>query len=101
MKKTDNNSISNHILRDRTLDWTDDDVTDLMEGMLKSALLDIADGRKSKVMKDEAIEWLIRDDYSSAFSACNCCKALGYDIDLLRTEVNKHTNGALNHDVQT
>ncbi|WP_318444890.1 hypothetical protein [Photobacterium leiognathi] len=100
MKKTDNNSTSNHILQDLTL-WSDDDVTDLMDGMLKSALLDIADGRKSQVMKDEAIEWLMRDDYSSAFSACNCCKALGYDIDLLRTEVNKHTDGALNHDVQT
>ena len=100
MKKTNNNSISHQDLQDLTL-WSDDDVTDLMEGMLKSALLDIADGRKSQVMKDEAIQWLMRDDYDSAFSACNCCKALGYDIDLLRMEVNKHTNGALNHDVQT
>lgn len=101
MNKTNNNSTTSHVLHDFSHDWTDDDVTELMSGMLKSALEDIADGRKSKTMKDEAIEWLMRDDYSSAFSACNCCKSLGYDIDLLRMEVNKHTNGALNHDVQT
>lgn len=101
MNKTNNNSTTIHFLHDFSSDWTDDDVTELMSGMLKSALEDIADGRKSKAMKDEAIEWLMRDDYTYAFSACNCCKKLGYDIDILRIEVNKHTNGALNHDVQT
>lgn len=75
--------------------WQFDEIYELQFGMIKSAIEDIRDGRKSKLMQKEAREWLVSDDLSSPFSFSNCCQTCGLDETVLRNMVNKLTQGAL------
>ncbi len=77
-------------------EWSAEDINELQMGMIKSAIEDLRDGRKSKKMQLEAKEWLLSNDLTSPFSFINCCSALGLDADNLRILVNKMTQGGLN-----
>lgn len=86
LQSTEDNSLSN---------WTNKDITELMLGMIVNALEEIRDGRKSKSMQQEAIEWFLSDDYHSPFSFVNCCSVIGLDAQRLRFYMNILTNGDL------
>lgn len=76
-------------------EWTTEDITELQMGMIKSAIEDLRDGRKSKKMQQEAKEWLISDDSTSPFSFNNCCSVLGLDAEKLKMLINRMTQGGL------
>lgn len=76
-------------------EWTDEDITELQHGMIKSAIEDIRDGRKSKKMQQEARKWMLCTDLDYPFSFVNCCSALGFDETVLRNLVNRLTQGGL------
>ena len=76
-------------------DWTTDDISELQYGMIKSAIDDVRDGRKSKKMQQEARDWLLSEDSALPLSFSNCCLALGLDADVLLDLVNKLTQGGL------
>lgn len=64
--------------------WNYSDVHQLKLSMLKQALEEIADRRRSIKMRDEAREWLFDENPDNPFSARKCAIAGGYDIDRLR-----------------
>ncbi len=72
--------------------WTDEDIEELQYGMIKSAINDVRDGRKSKLMQREAKKWLWDDDYHHPLSFCNCCLSLGLDVELLRSMLSRLLN---------
>jgi len=76
-------------------DWTYDDITELQYGMIKSAINDVRDGRKSKKMQQEAKTWLLSEDDEQPFTFSNCCLALGLDADVLLDLVDTLTQGGL------
>lgn len=78
--------------------WTDVDIEELQYGMIKSAINDVRDGRKSKLMQREAKKWLMDDDYDHPLSFCNCCLSLGLDEERLRLMLNRLLNGGFHNE---
>lgn len=76
-------------------EWTSTDVNELQRGMITSAINDVRDGRKSKKMQQEAIEWIVSDCTLSPFSFVNCCSALNFDEIVLRNMLNRLLQGGL------
>jgi hypothetical protein len=74
-------------------EWTDEAISELHQGMIKSAIDDFRDGRKSRQMRLEAKDWLLSDDEMSPLSFVNCCNALNLDAEALRRMVLKMTQG--------
>lgn len=78
--------------------WTDEDVYELQIGMIKSAINDVRDGRKSKLMQREAKRWLLEDDYVHPLSFCNCCRSVGLDAELLRSMLSRLLKGGFENE---
>lgn len=78
--------------------WTEQDIDELRLGMIKSALEEIRDNRRSLPMRKEAYWWLMSNDSDNPMSALNCCLALGLDIHRLRYLMNRLTNGGLRYE---
>lgn len=78
--------------------WTYQMIEDLQYGMIKSAIDDIRDGRKSKLMRQEATKWLLEDDYFHPLSFCNCCRSLGLDAELLRSMLSRLLQGRFHYE---
>ncbi|BBM67874.1 hypothetical protein VA249_45200 (plasmid) [Vibrio alfacsensis] len=78
--------------------WTDENIDELLYGMIKSAINDVRDGRKSKLMRQEAAKWLLDDDYIHPLSFCNCCRSLGLDAELLRSMLSRLLQGRFSHE---
>lgn len=76
-------------------EWTTESITELMLGLLTTALSEVRDRRKSEIMRREAKEWLMQDDPHSPFSALNCCRQLGLDLHVLRSMANILMKGEL------
>lgn len=64
--------------------WTESDIEELQIGMIKSALVDVRDRRKSIKMRREAYDWLMSDDTQEPLSYVNCCRSIGLDDAVLR-----------------
>ncbi|ELA9367553.1 hypothetical protein QUN99_003443 [Vibrio parahaemolyticus] len=76
-------------------EWTNDDISELQLGLIRSALDDIQDKRKSKTMQREAKEWLLRNDDESPFAFLVCCQCLGLNPYLLLNMVDTLLEGGL------
>ncbi|EGR0468616.1 hypothetical protein BC355_17625 [Vibrio cholerae] len=75
--------------------WTDQAIEELQYGMIVSAINDLRDGRKSKLMQREAKNWIREDDYIHPLSFCNCCMSLGLDEERLRQLISHLIKGGL------
>lgn len=82
-------------LNETISEWTESEIRNLCFNMLKEAVREIRDRRKSQQMRQEAREWLLSNDCQSPFSAINCCNYAGIDIHTLRMNVDRLTNGGL------
>ncbi|NAX34115.1 hypothetical protein CAG54_00400 [Vibrio sp. V27_P1S3P104] len=78
--------------------WTDQMIHEFQYGMIKSAINDIQDGRKSKRMRQEATRWLLDDDYVHPLSFCNCCRSLDLDAEYLRTMLSRLLEGRFQYE---
>ena len=76
-------------------EWTNDDITELQLGMIRSALEDLRDGRKSKKMQQEAKDWLLCSDKQSPFSFLVCCQTVGLNPYQLLNMVDTMLQGGL------
>ncbi|GMQ49621.1 hypothetical protein [Vibrio sp. 10N] len=89
-----NATTTRYQLNETTSEWTDSEIRNLCFNMLKEAVREIRDHRKSQQMREEAREWLLSNS-QSPFSAINCCDYAGIDIHSLRKNVDRLTNGGL------
>ena len=76
-------------------DWTTDDINEIQYGMVRSAIDDVRDGRKSKKMQQEAKDWLLSNEHELPLSFSNCCLALGLDAEVLLNLLDRLTQGGL------
>jgi hypothetical protein len=63
--------------------WEDTEIYALQKAMLKQALQELRDLRKSKQMRQEAWNWIMSDE-EHAFSSRTCASNNGYNIEQLR-----------------
>lgn len=63
--------------------WEDIEIFALQKAMLKQALHELRDQRKSKQMRQEAWDWIMSDE-DHAFCSRICASNNGYNIDELR-----------------
>lgn len=75
--------------------WTDEHLDELRIGLIKTAIDEVRDGRKSKRMQQEAREWIMTDDLRHPLSYLNCCRAIGLDGEKLRELLNHLLKGGL------
>ncbi|MGR5178866.1 hypothetical protein [Vibrio mediterranei] len=68
--------------------WTREEVIQIQKAMLKQALSEVRDGRRSKAMREEAWNWLMSDD-DHPFCSRICAANNGLDIDILRCQVRR------------
>lgn len=80
---------------DSTEKWTTSDIEELQLGMIKSALVDIRDRRKSIKMRQEAYDWIMSNDTHQPLSYVNCCRSIGLDEVVLRDLFLRLTQGGI------
>lgn len=69
-------------------DWTYDEIIAIQKAMLKQALVEIRDKRRSRQMREEAWRWLFSPEHHY-FSADVCAANNNYDIDVIRAQVRR------------
>lgn len=72
-------------------EWTDRELSNLCFSLVKEAVRDLQDDRKTKQRKRESREWLFSNDTAHPFSAMNCCDLANLDIHVIRANVNRLT----------
>ena len=68
--------------------WDDVEIFSLQKEMLKQALYELRDLRKSKQMRQEAWDWIMSDE-DHAFSSRVCASNNGYEIERLRAYLRR------------
>lgn len=68
---------------EEAIEWTDEDVFKLREGMLYGALSALADHRTARQSVKEALAWVLSTE-KHPFSFCVCAEMLGFCADELR-----------------
>lgn len=69
-------------------DWQEKEIISIQNAMLKQAIAEVRDRRKSQTMRQEAWQWLMNDE-DTPFAARLCAENNGYDIDVLRTMLKR------------
>lgn len=73
--------------------WNDNDINELMLGLLVRSLQTIHSKKSSAADKQEALDWVLSTLDETPFSCANCCKTLSLNHDYLRLLVFKLTVG--------
>lgn len=68
--------------------WEDVEIFAIQKAMLKQALAELRDKRKSRQMREEAWRWLFSPE-QHPFSADVCAANNNYDIDVIRAQVRR------------
>ena len=79
------------------IEWTDREISNLCFNLVKEAVRDLHDHRKTKQRKQESREWLFSNDTVHPFSAVNCCDRANLDIHSLRANVIRLLRGDIRH----
>lgn len=64
-------------------EWSDQDVLVLREYLVYHSLGHLNDGRASKIMKDDVLDWIFSEELHP-FSFIICCSALELDFTAVR-----------------
>lgn len=76
---------------EQKLEWSDDEVWQLRDGLLWHSLRVLVDGRAGAEIKRETMGWMMSDDIHP-FSFVVCCAQAGYDPSGIREGVESILN---------
>lgn len=83
-----NEGASDGLELEENYQWNDDDILDMQFKVLRYSLVEISDRRRSRKMRDEALEWLFNDDLHP-FSSQLCAQSHKINIQVIRNTVKR------------